>query len=283
MADTSTKRILDVLGHAIELAQNELESSPQESEIEQPAVPQYSAPTLQPIQKRTGTKNNPLLIKDEIKTFYHPEFGEIEATVIDGKPYFKALSIVKAIGYRNPASMAEICSDKRVIRAPKSNGKVDSVTYISADDVHHLVNRRKVELLFEFEQWLDGEIIPQLCGTPAEKKFYPPMKTFSHPDYGVVTATLVDGETYYRTKDILKMCGYHRSAISRIQNKYSFAIHKNVCAANSTFVKSDEVRIIFGWRNLDIIPVTKKMLDWVIDDISEQMRSEFGNNPTAIA
>ena len=84
--DNSTKRILDVLGHAIELAQNELESSSQE--IKQPATPQYSAPALQPIQKRTGTKNNPLLIKNEIKTFYHPEFGEIEATVIDGKPYF---------------------------------------------------------------------------------------------------------------------------------------------------------------------------------------------------
>lgn len=168
MADTSTKRILDVLGHAIELAQNELENSPQE--IEQPSVSQYSAPTLQPVQKRTGTKNNPLLTKNEIKTFYHPEFGEIEATVIDGKPYFKALSIVKAIGYRNPASIAEICSDKRVIRAPKSNGRVDSVTYISADDVHQMMSRRRVELLFEFEEWLDGEIIPKLTGNSVEKK-----------------------------------------------------------------------------------------------------------------
>lgn len=282
MADVSTKRILDVLGHAIELAQNELDQQP-EQEIKQPATPQYSAPALQPIQKRTGTKNNPLLIKNEIKTFYHPEFGKIEATVIDGKPYFKALSIVKAIGYRNPASIAEICSDKRVIRAPKSNGKVDSVTYISADDVHQMMSRRKVELLFEFEEWLDGEIIPKLTGTSVEKKYYPPMKTFSHPDYGVVTATFVDGETYYRTKDILKMCGYHRSAISRIQNKYSFAVQKNVCAANSTFVKEAEVRIIFGWRNLDLIPVTKKMLDWVIYDISEQMRSEFADSDSTIA
>lgn len=87
MADVSTKRILDVLGHAIELAQNEFESSPQE--YEQPASPQRSETTLQPVPE-TGTKNNPLLIKNEIKTFYHPEFGEIEATKIGGKPYFQS-------------------------------------------------------------------------------------------------------------------------------------------------------------------------------------------------
>lgn len=52
MADVSTKRILDVLGHAIELAQNEFESSPQE--YEQPASPQRSETTLQPVPE-TGT------------------------------------------------------------------------------------------------------------------------------------------------------------------------------------------------------------------------------------
>ena len=79
------------------------------------------------------------------------------------------------------------------------------------------------------------------------------------------------------------MCGYHRSAISRIQNKYSFAVQKNICAANSTFIKEAEVRIIFGWRNLDLIPVTKKMLDWVIYDISEQMKAEFAGSNSTIA
>ena len=88
--DNSTKRILDVLGHAIELAQNELDQQP-EQEIKQPASLQRSETTLQPVPE-TGTKNNPLLIKNEIKTFYHPEFGEIESTKIGGKPYFKALS-----------------------------------------------------------------------------------------------------------------------------------------------------------------------------------------------
>lgn len=55
------------------------------------------------------------------------------------------------------ASIAEICSDKRVIRAPKSNGKVDSVTYISADDVHQMMSRRKVELLFELKNGLTAK------------------------------------------------------------------------------------------------------------------------------
>ena len=63
MADVSTKRILDVLGHAIELAQNELESSPQE--IKQPATPQRSETTLQPVPE-TGTNNNPLLTTSKI-------------------------------------------------------------------------------------------------------------------------------------------------------------------------------------------------------------------------
>ena len=94
--DVSTKRILDVLGHAIELAQNELESSPQE--IKQPATPQRSETTLQPVPE-TGSKSNPLLTSSKIETFYHPNFGTIEATKIGGKPYFKALSILSALGY----------------------------------------------------------------------------------------------------------------------------------------------------------------------------------------
>lgn len=48
-----TKRILDVLGHAIELAQNELESSP--PEYGQPVAPQRTETTLQPVPE-TGTK-----------------------------------------------------------------------------------------------------------------------------------------------------------------------------------------------------------------------------------
>ena len=79
--DNSTKRILDVLGHAIELAQNELGISSQE--IEQPATPQRSGTTLQPVPE-TGSKSNPLLTNSKLETFYHPDFGRIESTKIGG-------------------------------------------------------------------------------------------------------------------------------------------------------------------------------------------------------
>lgn len=279
MADTSTKRILDVLGHAIELAQNELESSPPEE-----SVPEYTVPTLQPVQNRNGTKSNPILTKNKIEKFYHPDFGVIEAVKIGGKPYFKALSILGALGYKNPASVAELCPLRKVIRAPKSNGSVDSVTYLSQYDVHNLVNRRKVELLSEFERWIDEEIVPTLCGKqPEKKKKYPPLKEFIHDEYGKVLATFVDGETYYRTIDIVQMCGYNRSSVATVRNKYSFGIRDGSCATNSSFIKADEVCRIFSRRNLDRIPVTRKMLDWVIYDISEQMRSEFSESDSTIA
>ena len=278
--DNSTKRILDVLGHAIELAQNELESSPQE--IEQPATPQRSETTLQPVPE-TGSKSNPLLTSNKIETFYHPNFGTIEATKIGGKPYFKALSILSALGYKNPASVAELCPFKKVIRAPKSNGSVDSVTYLSQYDVHSLINRRKIELLFEFERWIDEEIVPTLCGKPLQKKIYPPMKQFKHDEYGTVLATLVDGEVYYRTIDICKICGYNRTAVGNISDKYYFAGPRDICGSNSTFIKAETVYSVFRRKKLDKIPVTKKMLDWVIYDISEQMRSEFADSDSTIA
>lgn len=273
--DNSTKRILDVLGHAIELARNELEDNPQE------LIPE---PILKPVPKRTGTKLKPILPENKIEKFFHPEFGTIEATRIGNIPYFKALPVLKALGYKNPASIAELFEDKRVILAPKTNGSVDSVTYLSVYDVHNLINRRKVDLLFEFEKWVDDEIVPTLCGkSPAKKKKYPPLKEFTHSEYGKVLAAFSDGETYYRAIDVCKMCGYNRSVTATIENKYSFATNGTSCATNSSFIKADEVRKIFGRKNLDKIPVTRKMMEWLIYDISKQMKAEFTDGNSTIA
>lgn len=90
--DNSTKRILDVLGHAIELAQNELEDNPQE------LIPE---PVLKPVPKRTGTKLKPILPENKIEKFFHPEFGTIEAT--DRKyPVLQGTSGFESLGYRIP-------------------------------------------------------------------------------------------------------------------------------------------------------------------------------------
>lgn len=71
----------------------------------------------------------------EIQIFNNPEFGDMRVVKVDGKPYFVASDVAKALGYKRPAdAISAHCryTVKRSIPHPQSTTKTLEVQCYTA-------------------------------------------------------------------------------------------------------------------------------------------------------
>lgn len=81
---------------------------------------------------------------NEIKIFENQEFGKVRALEIDGKPYFCAADVAKALGYSN-CNDAVIRHCRAIVKCDTPiSGKIQEVNYIPEGDVYRLIVRSKL-------------------------------------------------------------------------------------------------------------------------------------------
>lgn len=269
--NASTAAILNVLADCIADAQRRLE---------QPAA---TEPNHEPRQKRKYNfqpitrQSKPL----KFELFQHPEYGTIQTTVIDGKPYFRANSIAKAAGYVNGYSAVEHLPDRIKIIAPSPNEKdVNRPTiFIPESAVQCLINRRKVHELTKLGMWITNEVVPQITGKRENK----PVPSATEPmlppdgyidcvseDYGTVTVAVVNGVVYYKGNDVAKMVGL--SGMNGYVTERLMLINKTETGGHSFFIPASSVRDMLERRRLLDAPVAKMFIHWLLDEIPERVQ-----------
>ena len=88
---------------------------------------------------------------NEVQVFTNEEFGSVRTTEIDGKTYFTATDIAKALGYTNPnKAVNDHCSAITKCSTPIS-GTIQSINFIPEGDVYRLVVRSKLPSAERFE------------------------------------------------------------------------------------------------------------------------------------
>ena len=95
--------------------------------------------------------------------FTNDKFGSIRTIEIDGKPYFVANDVAKALGYINPSDATnKHCKHSKMIWGSDSLGRRQQFKIIPEGDLYRLITHSKLPSAEEFESWVFDEVLPSI-------------------------------------------------------------------------------------------------------------------------
>ncbi len=106
-----------------------------------------------------------ILIKNEIKIFNNEEFGSVRIVDIDGKTYFVANDVAKALGYSVPKDAVTRHCKGALKQRYLTEGGEQELKIIPEGDIYRLSIKSKLSSADKFERWIFDEIIPTIRKT----------------------------------------------------------------------------------------------------------------------
>ena len=126
-------------------------------------------------------------MKNMIKIFKSPQFGDIRTAGTADEPLFCALDVAKALGYSKPAkAIIDHCKGVTVLETPTSGG-IQQVKFIKESEVYRLIFKSNAPNAEKFNSWLAEEVLPSIRKTGG---------------YMVSTPEMSDAEIMARALDI---------------------------------------------------------------------------------
>lgn len=99
---------------------------------------------------------------NELKIFSNAEFGEVRTTLINGKTYFVANDVAKALGYVDCAKAIRThCKGVAEMDTPTTGG-IQKMKYIPEGDIYRLVIKSQLPSADKFERWIFDEVLPSI-------------------------------------------------------------------------------------------------------------------------
>jgi anti-repressor protein len=99
---------------------------------------------------------------NSLQIFNSEEFGEIRTIEIDGKPYFVANDVARALGYKRPADAVTAHCKGSVKHRYLTDGGEQELKVIPEGDIYRLTVRSKLPSAERFEKWVFDEVIPSI-------------------------------------------------------------------------------------------------------------------------
>ncbi len=108
---------------------------------------------------------------NELKIFENPEFGFVRTVEIDGKPYFVASDVAKALGYANPRDAIlrhckGVVKHDGVSNTTNQHGttteQIMELNFIPEGDIYRLIVKSKLPSAERFEAWVFDEVLPSI-------------------------------------------------------------------------------------------------------------------------
>lgn len=101
-------------------------------------------------------------MNNELRVFENAEFGSVRTVEIEGKPYFVANDVTKALGYSNSRdAVARHCKGVVKRDTPTTSG-IQSMSYIPEGDLYRLITHSKLPSAERFENWVFDEVLPSI-------------------------------------------------------------------------------------------------------------------------
>lgn len=113
---------------------------------------------------------------NELQIFQNDEFGQVRTVDIDGKTYFVATDVAKALGYSNPRDAIlrhckGVVKHDGVCQTTNQHGVTteQKVLYsvIPEGDIYRLIIKSQLPSADKFERWIFDEVIPTIRKTGA--------------------------------------------------------------------------------------------------------------------
>lgn len=101
-------------------------------------------------------------MNNELRVFENAEFGSVRTVEIEGRPYFMASDVAKALGYSNSRdAVARHCKGVVKRDTPTTSG-IQSMSYIPEGDLYRLITHSKLPSAERFESWVFDEVLPSI-------------------------------------------------------------------------------------------------------------------------
>lgn len=131
---------------------------------------------------------------NELQIFNSKEFGQVRTVEINGKPYFVANDVARALGYVETAKAIRThCKGVSEMDIP-SKGGVQRMKIIPEGDIYRLIIRSKLPSAEKFERWVFDEVIPSIHQYGAYMTEQTIEKALTSPDFLIQLATKLKDE-----------------------------------------------------------------------------------------
>lgn len=100
-----------------------------------------------------------------VQVFNNEEFGQVRIAEVEGKPYFVAVDIARALGYARPNdAINQHCryTVKHSIPHPQNPKRSLLVNIIPEGDIYRLVIKSDLPGAEKFESWIFDEVLPAI-------------------------------------------------------------------------------------------------------------------------
>jgi prophage antirepressor-like protein len=99
---------------------------------------------------------------NELQIFKNEEFGQVRTVVHNGKPYFVASDIARALGYSIPSKAVQThCKGVSKMEVPTDGGKQEMLI-IPEGDIYRLIAKSQLPFAEKFETWVFDEVLPSI-------------------------------------------------------------------------------------------------------------------------
>ena len=99
---------------------------------------------------------------NELQIFQNEHFGEVRAVEHNGKPYFVANDIARALGYSRPRqAIIDHCKGSIKMALP-SEGGLQETNIIPEGDIYRLIVKSQLPSAERFETWVFEEVLPSI-------------------------------------------------------------------------------------------------------------------------
>ena len=173
MADNANtmKALLDVLAHAVELAQKEIENNPEvTSPVSHPEQQEEPAETQTRPVPQSSQCSLVRFNTIEYTTLNHPEYGSVQVAVMNENILYKGMDIGAMFGYSGKNYLSVLTQDVRILlKAPSihfPNGQRTS--FLTSDGVRELFCSRRlnrIPICKKMLEWLLNEIPAELAAS----------------------------------------------------------------------------------------------------------------------
>lgn len=100
-----------------------------------------------------------------MQIFENPDFGFVRTVEVDGKTYFVANDVARALGYSNPSKATnDHCKNVMKMWGNDSLGRPTEFKVIPEGDIYRLVIKSQLPTAEKFERWVFDEVLPSIRG-----------------------------------------------------------------------------------------------------------------------
>lgn len=99
---------------------------------------------------------------NELQIFENREFGTVRTVQFEGKTYFVANDVAKALGYKRPADAVTAHCKGSVKHRYLTDGGEQELKLIPEGDIYRLVIKSQLPSAEKFESWVFDDVLPSI-------------------------------------------------------------------------------------------------------------------------